>query len=170
MDTSWVTEFKKDEQDYLDFYVEEVKTITLFFIYIDSTNNIEKCSRDIMVLSEKNVIHRDDLIKYIKHYNSGSKLTALFKYNVDLEPEEIDQFMQDDTSTFNSRFFTQEKYLNDITYKNTIHIFQDLNSLFFIYTAPSFNKTKNDQTKKTVIFSTKHKTRRNIKNKLKGKY
>ena len=32
LDTSWIDEFKKDNEKYSDFYTEDVTTITLFFI------------------------------------------------------------------------------------------------------------------------------------------
>ena len=167
IDTSWIDDFKKENETYSDFYTEEVTTITLFFIYIDQKNNIENLSRDLLILDRKNTIVRDQLIQLIKQNqihndNNKYKLSSLLKYNIDIEPEEIYNFINNkDDTRFNKRFFTQEKYLNDITYKNTINIFQDLNSLFFIFKEiiPPVNN-KNNTTKKTIIFSQKHKTRR----------
>jgi hypothetical protein len=167
LDTSWIDEFKKENETYSDFYTEEVTTITLFFIYIDQKNNIENLSRDLLILDRKNTILRDQLIQLIKQNqihndNNKYKLTSLLKYNIDIEPEEIYNFINNkDDSSFNKRFFIQEKYLNDIIYKNTINIFQDLNSLFFIFKEiiPLVNNNKNN-TKKTIVFSQKHKTRR----------
>ena len=172
-DTSWIDNFKKDNEKYSDFYTEEVTTITLFFIYINNNNDVENLSRDLMILDKKNTVMRDQLIQIIKqnqiHNNNNNnkyKLTSLLKYNIDIEPEEIYNFINNkDESSFSKRFFIQEKYLNDIIYKNTINIFQDLNSLFFIYkeTSPiSNNKSNNSNniTKKTIVFSQKNKTRR----------
>ena len=172
IDTSWIDDFKKDNETYSDFYTEEVTNITLFFIYIDHKNDIENLSRDLMILDRKNTIVRDQLIQLIKqnqiHNNNKYKLISLLKYNIDIEPEEIYNFINNkDDSSFNKRFFIQEKYLNDIIYKNTINIFQDLNSLFFVFkeTNPITNNKINkinkiNTTKKTVIFPQKHKTRR----------
>ena len=173
-DTSWIDNFKKDNEKYSDFYTEEVTNITLFFIYINNKNDVENLSRDLMILDRKNTVMRDQLIQIIKqnqnHNNNNNKykykLISLLKYNIDIEPEEIYNFINNkDESSFSKRFFIQEKYLNDIIYKNTINIFQDLNSLFFIYkeTSPiSNNKSNNSNniTKKTIVFSQKNKTRR----------
>ena len=170
-DTSWIDNFKKDNETYSDFYTEEVTTITLFFIYINNKNDVENLSRDLMILDRKNAVMRDQLIQIIKqnqiHNNNKYKLISLLKYNIDIEPEEIYNFINNkDDSSFSKRFFIQEKYLNDIIYKNTINIFQDLNSLFFIYKEPlpidnkSNNSIKSNITKKTIVFSHKHKTRR----------
>ena len=167
IDSSWIEEFKKNNADYLDFYTEEVTNITLFFIYIDHTKNIEKISRDLMILDKSNIIFHDKLLQLINHkhiYNNNKyKLISLFKYNIDIEPEEIYNFINNDNANANanSQFFIQEKYLNDIIYKNTINIFQDLNSLFFIFKANTpIVKNKKNITKKTLIFSHKNKTRR----------
>lgn len=166
IDTSWIDEFKKDNEKYSDFYTEDVSNITIFFIYIDHKNNIENLSRDLMILDKKNTIVREQLIQVIKqnHININKyKLISLFKYNIDIEPEEIYNFINKDDSSFNNRFFIQEKYLNDIIYKKTINIFQDLNSLFLIFkeiTPINKNNNKNNNTKKTVVFSQTHKTRR----------
>ena len=170
-DTSWIDNFKKDNETYSDFYTEEVTNITLFFIYINNKNDVENLSRDLMILDRKNTVIRDQLIQIIKqnqiHNNNKYKLFSLLKYNIDIEPEEIYNFINNkDDSSFSKRFFIQEKYLNDIIYKNTINIFQDLNSLFFIYkeTLPiannKSNNSNNNITKKTIVFSHKHKTRR----------
>lgn len=170
LDTSWIDNFKKDNENYSDFYTEEVTNITLFFIYINNKNDVENLSRDLLILDRKNIVARDKLIQLIKqtqeHNNIKYKLFTLLKYNIHIEPEEIYNFINNkDDSSFNKRFFIQEKYLNDIIYKNTINIFQDLNSLFFIYkeTLPIANNksnNNNNNTKKTIVFSQKHKTRR----------
>jgi hypothetical protein len=175
LDTSWIDEFKKDNEKYSDFYTEDVTTITLFFIYIDHKNNVENLSRDLLILDKKNTIVRDQLIQLIKqnqnqnknHMYNKYKLISLFKYNIDIEPEEIYKFINNkDDSSYNKRFFIQEKYLNDIIYKKTINIFQDLNSLFLIFkevNTPIINKNNSNimnSTKKTIIISQKHKTRR----------
>lgn len=177
MDTSWIDDFKKENENYTDFYTEEVTTITLFFIYINNNNDVENLSRDLMILDRKNTVMRDQLIQIIKqnqiHNNNNNnnkykyKLISLLKYNIDIEPEEIYNFINNkDDSSFSKRFFIQEKYLNDIIYKNTINIFQDLNSLFFIFKESlpidnnKSNSIKSNATKKTIVFSQKHKTRR----------
>ena len=184
LDSSWIDEFKKDNEKYSDFYTEDVTTITLFFIYIDHKNNVENLSRDLLILDKKNTIVRDQLIQIIKqnqnqnknHMYNKYKLISLFKYNIDIEPEEIYKFIDNkDDSSYNKRFFIQEKYLNDIIYKKTINIFQDLNSLFLIFkevntpitnnmnnnmNSINMNSTNMNSTKKTIIISQKHKTRR----------
>jgi hypothetical protein len=66
LDTSWIDDFKKDNEKYSEFYTEEVTNITLFFIYIDHKNNIENLSRELLILDKKNTIIRDQLIQLIK--------------------------------------------------------------------------------------------------------
>ena len=52
---------------------------------------------------------------------------------MDIEPEQIKEFVYTTNRDKPSQFITSEKYLNDIKYSDTIHIFQDLNCLYFIF-------------------------------------
>ena len=68
---------------------------------------------------------------------------SLLRFNMDINPEEINDFVyreneNENENELSSSFITSEKYLNDIKYSDTITIFQDLSSLYFIfYESPS---------------------------------
>ena len=87
-------------------------------------------------LDEHNKLKRDRLIYIIKHYeiykNVTYKLNALLRYNIDLNPEEITDYVYEQPDTIN-QFITSEKYLEDLHYNDSINMFQDLNALYFIY-------------------------------------
>ena len=91
------------------------------------------------------------------------KINSLLRYNIDLDPSEINDFLNDNITDM--RFIKSEKYLNDIHYEETIHMFQDLNALFFIFKeeAPKLNNS----TKRIALGSTKakNKTKRNTNKK-----
>jgi hypothetical protein len=89
------------------------------------------------------------------------KLNALLRYNVDLNPEDITDFLQEDNMR---QFLTPEKYLQDIHYNDSIPIFQDLNALYFIYTQDSPPTGTASQTKRITLSKKTHKTVRNKKN------
>ena len=57
----------------------------------------------------------------------------MVRFNVDINPDEINEFAENSYDDDADRFITSEKYLNDIKYSNTISIFQDLNCLYFIF-------------------------------------
>ena len=63
------------------------------------------------------------------------------KYNITINPEDINFFLKD--NDFN-QFLSVEKNIDSIKWQDTITLFQDLNSIIFIYNekVPSFNTTK----------------------------
>lgn len=136
LDNDWIDEFKKKEESYNDFYKEKVEHIKLFFLYTGSTNVLETIKKDSIVLDKDGILKKDIIIALIKHnqlYNSIKyKLLSLIRFNIDIEPDEINNFVYKDNTDIN-KFITSEKYLNDIKYSNTISIFQDLNCLYFIF-------------------------------------
>ena len=145
IDTRWLDEFKKNEQVYQDFYTEPVHSITLFFLYVNPQNEMEHIHTDLCLLTESGLLKREVIISYIKRYEMLNhikyKLRTLLRYNINLEPAEINTFVNQ--TDHSPRFFSSEKYLNDIRYEPTIHMFQDLNALYFIFheLVPSNNQT-----------------------------
>ena len=141
LDNEWIKEFKKKEECYNDFYKEKVEHIKLFFLYIGSTNVLETIKKDSIVLDSDGILKKDTIISLIKTnqiYNSIKyRLLSLVRFNIDIEPEEINKFVYDKDDQDVKRFITSEKYLNDIKYSNTISIFQDLNCLYFMSTSRS---------------------------------
>jgi hypothetical protein len=168
IDTSWLDEFKKNEQVYRDFYTEPVNSITLFFLYINPQNELEHVHTDRCLLTEPGVLKREVIIAYIKSYELlfaiKYKLRTLLRYNINLEPTEINDFVNKATPAHTQRFFSPEKYLNDIHYEPSIHMFQDLNALYFLfYETPALST--NNQTKRVNFSSAEkkkglHKTKR----------
>ena len=69
-----------------------------------------------------------------------------------MAPSEINDFIKDDE---NNLF---ENYLNDIYYEDSIHMFQDLNALFFIFME---KEQKTNHTRRITMGHQTQKTRRN---------
>jgi hypothetical protein len=165
IDTQWLDTFKENEKLYNDYYTEPVNSITIFIFYVNRDNDLERVHTDICLLETNGCLKRDIIISYIKHYEMFAdikyKLRALLKYNINLKPDEINDFMSENTAEYNKRFFSYEKYLNDIYFENSIHMFQDLNALYFIFneTTPSSKYTKR------VILSTTEKDKSHRKTK-----
>jgi hypothetical protein len=178
IDETWINEFKKNEELYDDFYKDKVEQIKLFYLYVSSTNSVESIKKDSILLDTDGILKKNKIIALIlqnQNYNSIKyKLLSLIRFNIDIEPEQIKEFVYTTNQDKPSQFITSEKYLNDIKYSDTINIFQDLNCLYFIFyeekpTSISISKStiitnQNHQTKKLVSMTTnKHKkTRRRI--------
>ena len=167
LDTSWIDDFKKTENNYNEFYKEPVTSINIFLLYVNKDNELEHIHSDKCLLNENGLFKREIIISFIKRYqllfSINYKLLSLLKYNIDLDPLEINDFINEDAQVSNQRFLHSEKYLEDIHFKESIHMFQDLNALFFLFyeDKPKFNNTKR------VKISTAHdkrKTKRNNHN------
>jgi hypothetical protein len=167
LDTQWLDEFNHAERSYNEFYKEPVAAINIYFLYVSKENELEHIHSDKCLLQEKGTIKREIIISFIKRYqllfSIHYKLLALLKYNIDLEPLEIKDFIAEATTQTNDRFMHSEKYLEDIQFKDSIHMFQDLNALFFIFyeDKPSVHNTRRVKLSAATPY---HKTRRNNPN------
>ena len=181
IDESWVNEFKEEENEYNDFYKEKVDNITLFFLYVNKEKELENISKEPYLLEDENgLITKDQLVTIIKkrqekhlndtiNNNSNSntnnhlknnikkyKLISLYRYNPCLDSEDVNSFIErndNDNNNLNENdnFFFPEKYLNDIVFDDTITIFQDLNSLFFIYYEKEIKPENNNNNTRKII-------------------
>jgi len=164
LDTAWLDDVKQAESVYNDFYKEPVKSINLFLLYVNKENEVEHLNSDKYIVQDNGVIHRDIIISLIKRYqylcSRRYKLLSLLKYNIDLEPTDIHNFIEENKDISDKRFITSEKYLNDIQFDDSIHMFQDLNALFFIFyeeNATSINNSHTKRVRLSVIGNSKTK-------------
>ena len=162
IDDSWIKEFKEREDVYNDFYKEETSTIKLYFLYVNTSNTLESVKSDSLILEEKGIVTKDQLISIIKRNQRSNniryRLLSLIKFNIDVEPNDMLTFIQEDDKS-GDNFTTSEKYLNDIKFHDTICMLQDLNSLFFVFYEDK-RKTPQSTTKKIIFHSGMRKTRR----------
>ena len=162
IDDSWIKEFKKREDIYNDFYKEETNSIKLFFLYVNTSNTLESIKTDSLILEEKGVVTKDQLVSLIKKNQRNNsikyRLLSLIKFNIDVEPNDILTFIEGGDSNSNN-FTTSEKYLDDIKFQDTICMLQDLNSLFLVFYEDKHKKSQST-TKKIMFNSSMRKTRR----------
>ena len=158
--------------EYAQFYSEIVESIKVYNIYISKKNKIEAINKHILlldngVLSKKNLVElintnkTKDSIKY--------KLVSLLKYNIDIKPESIYDFLE---NKLNNIFLLKINTLKDIVYNKTITFFQDINSLYIIfYEKDNDNdniinnqdiKISSSLTKKIHITHKKHKSTQKV--------
>jgi len=162
IDDSWIKEFKEREDIYNDFYKEETSNIKLYFLYVNTSNTLESVKSDTLILEEKGIVTKDQLVSIIKRNQRSNsiryRLLSLIKFNIDVEPNDMLTFIQEDDKSGDS-FTTSEKYLNDIKFNDTICMLQDLNSLFFVFYEDK-RKNTHSTTKKIIFNSSMRKTRR----------
>jgi hypothetical protein len=189
LDTEWITQLKSNENKYNDFYKEPVKSVIVYLLYINKENELQHIHKDrCLIDNNRGILNRDIIITFIKRYHHmfsvNYKLFSILKYNIDLEPTEVEHFSsKKNESMYENRFMQTEKHLNDIHFKDTIHMFQDLNALFFIFqesspkmvqapaSAPAQDKTTTTSTttKRIIMSVTKRNNKNNNNNNKNGK-
>ena len=111
---------------------------------------------------ENNKINREELIYLLKknknNNNKNHKLISVLQYNIDLEPEEVLNYLKH-KEKYN--FLTIVSKINDILWNDTISIFKNLNSLHIVYYEEPINKSSN--TKKVYIRNGKLKRKKHTR-------
>ena len=140
-DINWIKKYKEENNKYKDFYKEKVVSVNLYFVYINSNKYIRKISNTLFYLENTGIINKDNIMSLIKqkqiYNNKKYKLYFLYKFNIDIDTEEIEHFVKEkdinSTNIYSNKFLKLESYMNDIEFKDTINIFQDLNAMYFIF-------------------------------------
>lgn len=162
LDCSWIDEFEITEKEYASFYKEKIDTIKINYIYIDKTNSVDNIHQENIII-EDGKMDKEKIIDVIKRNkkknNIEYKLISILKYNITLEPEHIKDYINND---LNDDFLSKIDILQDIYFKDSINLFQDLNCLYIIFCDKTLRENKNKITKK-VILSLMSKKRRKTK-------
>jgi len=193
IDDEWINEYKHEEEKYDIFYKKEVTSIKLFFIYISSHDEIEKIIKDKYNIINKS-ISKKELTEIIKEHatranktdankadankadtNKAYILNSIFKYNITLKPDEIEDFINNENEYENDYMSNislqdDDEEFQDILFENTIDFLKDLNAIYIFYTKPAeaqpaLVRKKLKKTKKNTHNSIKNnKTSKNQKN------
>ena len=162
LNDDWIKKFKESDKLYQDFYKDDVYYINTRFVYINKSGDIERIKEESFLMNTKNNVSRVEMIGLLKRNSfDGSKkfsLLSILKYNITLDVEDVRGFLMSSTNNY-EHFLTNVKHIEDITFDKTIHMFQDLNELIFVFCEKI---TSNYDATKRVFFkkSNKKATRR----------
>ena len=144
LNCDWTDDFDKEEKFFNEFYKERVQNLQMFCYYVNKDKELFHIKKDILTIDD-GLLKKGDLIYHIRknriYQDKKFQLLSILKYNINIEPEDINFFLRD--SEIN-QFLNTEKYIDNIKWDDTITLFQDLNSIVFIYNEkiPTFNTTK----------------------------
>ena len=145
---NWEEEFEIEDEPYKDFYKETQDNINIYFIYINSENEIIRTKKEKFILDE-NKITKSLLIEILKKNmivkNKKYKPISLIKYNVLLEPDEVQEYIYNFDSF---DFMYIETMIDKIEWGKTITLFQNINSLHILFYE---KKKSNAKTKRIFI-------------------
>jgi hypothetical protein len=137
LDNKWITNFEKEDKLYQDFYIDDNYFVHLHFIYIQKNMEIEKIREETFFMKTPNIISREEIIGLLKKNafinNQKYSIFSLLKFNIHLKPQDIPFFLQNPTNTSTEDFLKPIKNIDAVTFDKTISMFQDLNTLYFIY-------------------------------------
>ena len=163
LDDSWVVNFEMTDAEYKTFYKEDISCIIIRCIFIDRQLNIQRITKEKIVLKTPNSLSREELLHVIKkHMDNPSdakySLLSIAKYNIDLEPVHIQPYLRSNNNNNNNRsqFLSTVKNVDTISFSPSIYLFQDLNELCVLFYEKS---SPNNVTKRVFIHShAKNKT------------
>lgn len=156
IDETWTSKFRDFEKDYEDFYKGQLESIKLFFLYVNKSDELVSVQSERIMMDSVNTLTKETLCGLIKLKEMCKyKLDSLLRFNINIDPQDVINDMIESKS-----YLYEENYLNDICFQETIYMFHDLNSLFFIFKEISNTNTNRPLTRKrlkTLIRKTRNK-------------
>ena len=160
LDNKWIENYEIKELDYNDFYKDDVKYIKTYTLYINKSLILENINEENFILENNNVLKKHELISIINKYKLDRKekkvkLLAILKYNINLDSDNVFEYLKQETE--NNLFLQSIKDIDNINFDPSISMFEDLNSLFFIFVET--NNTEKSQTKRIFLHSNQKKNK-----------
>ena len=160
LDDDWIKKFENVDADYKDFYKDDLYYINLTFIYVNRENEIEKIKYESFLLSKPNHILREEILQILKKSSIEDErrysLLALLKYNITMDPDDIQKYIALDASihTVERNYLSIIKNIDSISFDQTISMMHDLNDLILVFYEKSNElkeKNVNSLTKKIYL-------------------
>jgi len=143
LDMSWINDHERLSAIEENYQREPMESINMFFIYINRNLYIEKIITDVqkLTLSEDksySYLPKDILLQIIQSRKiktpfSKFKLTDIISYLVDLDPEKIQSFSQNENLDSTFLNIVPITNTNDIRINPSIFIFHQMNAVYFLY-------------------------------------
>jgi len=153
LDMSWIEEEERLQNIQTNYSREPMESIKTYFIYINKNQYIDKILCEIQELeinsdSKGSQINKETILKIIQTKKistpfSKYKLVDILLYNIDLEPEHIQDYSKaniEDNS--NKDLLKKIPIFDEITIAPSIFIFHGINSLYFIFQEVDIEKVK----------------------------
>jgi len=160
LDDDWIKKFENVDAEYKDFYKDDLYYVNLTFIYVNRENEIEKIKHESFLLSNPNHILREEILQILKKSSIEDErrysLLALLKYNITMDPDDIQKYIALDTGihTVERNYLSIIKNIDSISFDQTISMMHDLNDLILVFYEKSNElkeKNVNSLTKKIYI-------------------
>jgi len=166
LDTSWITNFEIIDKKYKELYIDDLKVIHIRYIYIDN-KEIQSIKHQKKLLLIPNFLSKIELVEILKKNsfvnNIRYKVSSIIKYNINLEPENLDIFLK---NSKNYNFLSTIKNIDEIKWEKSIKMFRELNELCILFYKNN-DLEQHNTTKKIYLFEKGKNTDRTINRNIK---
>ena len=138
---SWLDEHKRLTDMQQNYMRENMQNIKIHSIYINTKSFIDKIDsndQDLVTVGlTHSVLHNEKVLQLVQNNRNRIpgkkyKLLDILVYNIDIEPEHIQNFVQNSTG-YDTSFLKKIPIIDDITIPASIFIFHDLNAIYFVF-------------------------------------
>jgi hypothetical protein len=145
LDIKWIEEFESLDENYKDFYSEDITYINFNNVYVNKDNEIEKIKKDKLLLAEPNYISREEILGILKKNckstdNKRYTVLSILKYNINIDPRDVQDFLRTSKNNDNE-YLKSLSNIDAVSLEPSISMFQDLNEIIIIY----YEKTEHDK-------------------------
>jgi hypothetical protein len=144
LDTLWIQEHERLSTIQENYLREPMDSVNVYYVYINRNQYIEKIINDKLPLflskdKTHSYLSKENLLQIIQSRKiktplSKYKLTDILSYLVDLEPENIQSFSNNEIlEQSTSSFLKVCSFIDDIQFNNSIFIFHGVNSIYFLF-------------------------------------
>jgi hypothetical protein len=134
LDVSWLEDFDNLDDEYKNYYREDLSFINCFFIYVDSQNNIERIKEEKILFKDVGILTKGELLAIIKHnrmFNDVKySLISILNYVINIEPKYLNTFLKNEQKY---QFLQKITNIDEIHFDKSITTFHDINSLIFLF-------------------------------------
>jgi len=179
LDISWIEEQEKIQNIDKNYFREPMDSINIHIIYINANLYIENIKKETHELTKKErhtVLEKERVLQIIQSkkkttpYSKYKFMDALL-YNVDLEPEQIQNYANSKESE-STYFLKPVRIMEDIIVPQSIFVFHGINALYFFFKEEprtDIAQIKNKSILKTDGDAPPHKTTKKVKIVLRNK-
>jgi len=165
LDFTWLQEFEKLDNEYKNYYTEELSFIRIHSVYINKENEIVKIKEQKYILKTPSILSKEELLDIIKHnsffFNIKYSLLSILKFNLNIEPINLTNFLKNKDTNIGNSFLQSNKHIDTIKFDKTISMFHDINNIIIIFHHKNTSYIPSNRTKKIFINSnTKKKTKK----------
>lgn len=170
LDSTWIQDFDKLDNEYKNYYTEDISIIRVHSIYVNKNNDIEKIKEEKIILNTPGILQKEELLSIIKHNSFSNEvkysLLSILKFNITIEPIHLNTFLRNKNKHNGYSFLQSVKNIDSIKFDKSISMFHDINEVLIIFHEKINKNTEqyiHNRTKKIFISSTttKKKTKRN---------